>query len=420
MAGFFGFAHRTWQIILPPSVPSKNPDALKFGILGAANIAPNALIIPASQHPDVIVQAVAARDKKKASAFAKKHNIPQIFDSYADLLADPEITCVFIPLPNGLHYEWTLKALVAGKHVLLEKPSVSNAVEAELLFRSPILQKPNAPVLLEAFHYRFHPAWNVFLSFVDRPNIAHVKVNMFIPKFLFGEDDIRFNYSLAGGALMDLCYTSSVLRGIFGTEPEECTSCEVRTQPEPNQLCDNSFDATWRFPGGATGEMHGTLVGSIMELLNGGLAVDVLHRPVVVEDESLPADQEKVKTRKVRTSNFLLPAFHHRIDVEDTFVVKKKMVGGDGEVIKTWKEKLSKKAYTFKEGGFGDRDSKPYWLTYRYQLDAFVDRVRGRPIPTGQWVDGEDSINTMKMIDMAYAKSGLPLRPTSSFRLTEG
>lgn len=387
------------------------------------HLRPNALIVPASQHPDVIVQAVAARDKKKATAFAKAHDIPQVFDTYADLLADPSITCVFIPLPNGLHYEWALKALAAGKHVLLEKPATSNATEAELLFRSPILQKPNPPVLLEAFHYRFHPAWTVFLSFIDRPNIAHVKVNMLLPSLLFGEDDIRYKYDLAGGALMDYCYTSSVLRGVFGAEPEECVSCEVQTQPEPNQLCDNSFDATWKFPGGATGEMHGTMVGGITVMLNGGLACEVTHRPVVVADDtgSLPTDQEKVKTRKVRTNNFLLPTFYHRIDVEDTFVIRKKTGSGDGsgEVIKTWKEKQSKKAYTFKEGGFEERDSKPYWLTYRYQLDAFVDRIRGRTIPTGQWVDGEDSIKTMRMIDMAYEKSGLPLRPTSSFRLAE-
>ncbi|KAK4219897.1 hypothetical protein QBC37DRAFT_73367 [Rhypophila decipiens] len=418
MAGVFGFAQRFWQIVSPPTGPPKNPDALKFGILGAANIAPPAIIVPAQQHGDVIIQAVAARNKDRAAAFAKKHGIPQVFDSYDALLADPSIDCVFIPLPNGLHYEWALKALAAGKHVLCEKPSVSNTTEAELLFRHPILQNADSPVMLEAFHYRFHPAWTVFTSFLDRPNIAHAKVNMMIPKVIIGDNNIRWEYSLAGGALMDLCYTSSVLRGVFGKEPEECTSCEVKTQPEPQQLCDNTFDATWKFPGGATAEMHGTLVGSIAQMINGGLVCEVMHRPTVVADDSLPADQEKVRTRKVRTNNFLFPTLYHRIDVEDTFVIRKKTAGGEGtgELIKTWKTKESKKAYTFGEGGF-EGESQPYWLTYRYQLDAFVDRIRGRNIPTGAWVDGEDSIKTMKMIDMAYGKCGLPLRPTSSFRL---
>lgn len=106
--------------------------------------------------------------------------------------------------------------------------------------------------------------------------------------------------------------------------------------------------------------------------------------------------------------------------MEDTFVIRKKTASGDGsgEVIRTWKTKESKKAYTFQEGGF-EGDSKPFWFTYKYQLDAFVDRIRGRRTPTGAWVDGEDSIKTMRMIEMAYGKSGLPVRPTSSFRLAE-
>ncbi len=124
---------------------------------------------------------MAARDEKKAVEYAKKHGIPQTFGSYDALLDDPAIDAVYIPLPNGLHYEWALKALAEGKHVLLEKPSVSNATEAEALFRSPLLRGPGAPILLEAFHYRFSPAWRLFLSLLDRPAIAHVRTRMFGP-----------------------------------------------------------------------------------------------------------------------------------------------------------------------------------------------------------------------------------------------
>jgi len=88
---------------------------------------------------------------------------------------DPSIDAVYIPLPNGLHYEWALKALAKGKHVLLEKPSVNTAAEAELLFRHPLLSKPGAPVLLEAFHYRFQPTWQYFLTLIDRPNLERVE-----------------------------------------------------------------------------------------------------------------------------------------------------------------------------------------------------------------------------------------------------
>lgn len=86
----------------------------------------------------------------------------------AALLDDPAIDAVYIPLPNGLHFEWTLKALAKGKHVLLEKPSTSNAEEAEILFRSPLLSQPNAPVLMEAFHSRFSPAFDLFRTLLDR------------------------------------------------------------------------------------------------------------------------------------------------------------------------------------------------------------------------------------------------------------
>lgn len=78
------------------------------------------------------------------------------------MLSEPSIDAIYIALPSGLHYEWVLKALAKGKHVLLEKPAVVNAREVEALFRSPLLQKPNAPVLLEAIHYRFQPTWQTF------------------------------------------------------------------------------------------------------------------------------------------------------------------------------------------------------------------------------------------------------------------
>ena len=210
-----------------------------------------------------------------------------------------------------------------------------------------------------------------------------------------------------------------MLRGIFGSEPEECLACEVQRRPEPNELCDGGFDASFRFPGGGVGEMHGTLVGGLVQMFRDRFSVEVVHRGVVVDDEDLPSDQEKIRTRRVTMMNFLMPVIWHRVDVEDTFVVRKKTESGDGtgDVVRTWKTGESRKAYTFGEAGIEGGDSKAWWTTYRYQLDAFVDRVRGREVPSGAWVDGEDSIMTMRMVDMAYEKSGLPVRPTSKFRL---
>jgi len=399
--------------VSPPPGPTKTENALKFGILGAAKIAPMALIIPASQHAEVIVQAVAARNKDKATAFAKKHNIPQVFDSYQALLDDPSIDAVFIPLPNGLHFEWALKALAAGKHVLLEKPSVSNATEAELLFHSPLLQKPDAPVILEAFHYRFYPSWLLFLSFIDPANIEHVDVKMPIEPSYYDKDDIRYHYELGGGGLMDLSYTMSILRGVFQAEPVECTSIETKTRPPPQELIDEQFRATWRFPNGGTADMYGNINDSLWNLLAERYPVTVKHRPVVVPDPTLPEDQEKVRTRTAKLLNFLFPGIWHRLDIEDHYVIRRK---SDGEPLKNWTEWQTKKAYTYQDADIPGKQSENHWLTYGYQLDAFVDKIRGRD-GTGQWVSGEDSIAQMKMVDMAYTKAGLPLRPTSTFRL---
>ncbi len=360
-----------------------------------------------------MLHAVAARSKTKATEYAKKHGIPQVYDSYQALLDDPTIDAVYIPLPNGLHYEWTLKALAKGKHVLLEKPSVSNATEAEALFHSPLLQGPGAPVLLEAFHYRFQPAWLLFLSLLDRPSIAHAWVRMLGPPAMVTKsDDIRFQYSLAGGGMMDLTYTGEVLRTIFGAEPEECVECKCKVMPPPNDLCDLEFDATWRFPGGATAEMHGNLQPTMGETLTKMPRVEVTHRPTVVPDSSLPAGEEKVRTRKVGMTNYLISNVWHRIDVEDEWEVRK--VEG-GATVRKWKTKEIKKAYTLKEAGV-DQPSERYWLSYRYQLEEFVNRIRGRE-GSGVWLDGENSIAQMRMIDMAYAKAGLPLRPTSLYQV---
>ena len=139
--------NRVYTAFAPPTVEKKN-NAIRFGILGAAKIAPLALITPAKSHPEVILQAVSARNRARAEEFAKKHGIPDVRDSYQEILDDPNIDAILIPLPNNLHFEWAVRAIRAGKHVLLEKPSVSTAAEATPLFTLPELYQPNAPGLL--------------------------------------------------------------------------------------------------------------------------------------------------------------------------------------------------------------------------------------------------------------------------------
>jgi len=127
---------------------------LRIGILGAARIAPMALIRPAKQVPEAAIVAVAARDPARAHKFAAKHGIARVADSYAALIADPEIDAIYNPLPNSLHAEWSIKALEAGKDVLCEKPLASNAEEAQAMADAAVRCQR---FLGEAFHYRYHP-----------------------------------------------------------------------------------------------------------------------------------------------------------------------------------------------------------------------------------------------------------------------
>lgn len=181
------------------------------------------LVWSAQTHPEVIVSAVAARSKEKATKFAKQNKIPRVLDTYEDLVADPDIDVVYIPLPNGLHFEWALKCLAAGKHVLLEKPSVSNAEEANILFTSPGPGLTGKEICLEATHYRFQPGWKMFLDLIDKPEVEWARARMAAPAAAFSADDIRFQYDLAGGALQDMgAYTLTAVMEVFGVEAEEC------------------------------------------------------------------------------------------------------------------------------------------------------------------------------------------------------
>lgn len=311
-----------------------------------------------------------------------------------------------------MHLEWTLKALAKGKHVLLEKPSCSNAAEAEILFNSPLLRRPGAPVLMEAFHNRFAPAWRLFVEAVDRPNVEHVLARLSIPSVAMGNNNIRFDYELAGGAVIDVgTYAIAALRGIFGAEPEACLEADLARMPPPHERCDGSFRARLLFPGGRVGEIEGGLRGSNVPTSWEIPRLIVRHRPVVVTDDKATEGEEVRKTRTVSFVNFLVPPMYHRIDIEDEFVVTKT---GSTEVIRKYTEKETRKAYTFREMGV-DQPGEIYWQTYRYVLEQFINRIRGRGA-SGMFVSHEDSIAQMRALDMVYEKSGLGLRPTSEYR----
>jgi predicted dehydrogenase len=307
--------------------------------------------------------------------------------------------------------------LKAGKNVLLEKPSVSNAEEARSLFRHPILGEANAPVLLEAFHYRFHPLWQTFLTLFDANDVEQVGVLNSLFSGMFPRDDIRFVYSLSGGTLMDFgAYAVSTVRDVFAAEPSNIRSATYRAMPDGfDKQCDEAVFAEYDFPNGGTAKI------SVDLQATGGWWFPALTKNWPNLRDSLPTITVKLKTTNEKLSdgaekltqktftvhNYMGPHLYHRIDISTTIQLKSLQ----GEVMKTEKKVDYLKAYKWSTVQDG-RKGEEWWSTYRYQLEAFVDRVKGRT-GSGVWVEGEDSIRQMEMIDATYLKTGLPLRPTS-------
>ncbi|THU80558.1 NAD(P)-binding protein [Dendrothele bispora CBS 962.96] len=367
---------------------------LKFGILGAAAIAPPALIIPAKTHPEVVVYAVAARDVKRAEVYAQKHGIEKFYggaEGYQKLLDDPEVEVVYNPLPNGLHYEWTMKALAAGKHVLLEKPAADTAEETRQMFE--LAEKKNL-VLMEAFHYRFHPAIQRVKAIIDSGELGRLKSienKLTTPAGFIKKDDIRFNLSLGGGSLMDMgCYTLNCLRYLSGTNPTQVLTA-VASPSTSDSKVDRSMTATFDLPN----DVFGSITCDLGVPWRFGLIPALPQVSSTVECEG----------GQVHIMNFVLPTLYH------TIKVTKKKSGNDG---KTETETRIEQVYNFADGKMEGK-GEDWWLTYRYQLEAFVDKIKGRTPQT--WVSKEDSVANMEWIERVYAKSGLGARPKSTFTL---
>src|SRR5271169_5272191 len=193
--------------------------SVRIGILGASRFAPMIVIKPAKDNAEVVVAAVAARDGSRARAFAAKHGIARVHESYEALIADPDLDAVYNPLPNNLHGRWTGAALAAGKHVLCEKPFTANAAEAREVAD---LAAKSDRVVMEAFHYRYHPlALRVeqIVASGELGKLERVEAALCFPLPKFS--DIRYNYSLAGGATMDAgCYAVHMARTFGGSTPE--------------------------------------------------------------------------------------------------------------------------------------------------------------------------------------------------------
>lgn len=195
----------------------KKPE-VRWGVLGTARIAKNR-VIPAinnTKHNKVI--AVASRDLSRALEFATPLQITKAFGDYDDMLSDPEIDAVYIPLPNDDHAPWAIKAMEAGKHVLVEKPFALNADEAQHMV-SVSLDK--SVVLMEAFMYRYNSRFDKFIQIVRFGDIG--KIRFIESSFTFNltnPDDFRLHSEQGGGALYDLgCYCVNFQRQLANREP---------------------------------------------------------------------------------------------------------------------------------------------------------------------------------------------------------
>ncbi|MEO8180872.1 MAG: Gfo/Idh/MocA family oxidoreductase [Deltaproteobacteria bacterium] len=323
---------------------------LRFGVLGAAKIAPGALVQPAKLGSEATVDVVAARDPERARRFAAEQGIPRVARDYAEVIADPEIDVIYNPLPMHLHEHWTIQALRAGKHVLCEKPFAANAAEAERMVR---VADETGRLLVEAFHYRYHPLFDRILNIVQSGQLGAIRHMEGVFKVAIKDrTDLRHRYDTAGGATMDLgCYPLHWMRTVAGTEPRVLSARAEQGSADVDVV----MQAELAFPGGITGHMLTSMADHEKYITS--LRVEGQHGTLIVQ-------------------NPLAPHGGHELRLQQRGEDHVETVEGTG-------------------------------TTYRYQLLAFVDAVRtGKKLPTM----GADSIHNMRLIDAVYRAAGLRVR----------
>jgi len=256
------------------------PDQVRWGILGAANIASWQFVPAVAASRRGLLAAVASRDRARGEAFAAKNGVARVHASYEALLDDPAIDAVYIGLPNGLHARWTIAAAAAGKHVLCEKPWASNAAEA---LGSVQACERAGVVHFESFVYRCHPQtlrvghW-LREGAIGTPRTVHAAFH-FVMSGDQRRTNIRMNADLVGGALMDVgCYPVSWLRFSFGEEPHAASAAAVF---DPQQHVDSQLVGLLHFSGGRSGTLSGSfdLPGTLLTRILGTGGEIVVTQP---------------------------------------------------------------------------------------------------------------------------------------------
>ena len=323
---------------------------LRIGILGASRIAENAIVGPAHELGHRLT-VVAARDRHRAESFAATHRVERVVDSYAEVIGDPEIDLIYNPLANALHGPWNLAAIAAGVPVLSEKPFARNAVEAQQV----AAQARAAGVLvLEGFHYRFHPLMHRTLDVLHGGvcgDLQTIEITMGMPEP--APSDPRWEYRLAGGSVMDLgCYGLHLLRtlGRFAGGAPRITGASAIVRGDQ---IDASSRIEVTFPNGATGVNTNTML----------------------DDHYTVRAHLVGTTGSLTLHDFLSPTRDNRLSITTAW---------DTRV-----EEVTRRS------------------TYTFALEAFAAALRdGASLP----IDLDDAVTNMAYIDDAYRAAGLEPR----------
>lgn len=325
---------------------------LRIGILGAARIADDGIVAPARTLGHEVV-AVAARDRTRAEAFAAERGIATVHDTYAGVIADPDVDLVYNALVNSLHARWNIAALQAGKHVLSEKPLTSNADEARAVRAAA---RACSGQVVEGFHYRHHPVNLRLRELVTSGALGDIRsVDLVLATPAPPGNDPRWSRELAGGATMDLgCYVLDAARQLgswIGAEPEIVSAAATLRAPE----VDASMRVELFYPGGVSGHCVWDM--------------DAGERTMT---------WSVTGTGSTATSPaFAVPHTDNRLIVS--------------------------------RGGRASKEVLGDQTSYTYQLTRLVDALRGgQPFPAD--IDG--SVANAELIDECYRRAGLSPRAT--------
>jgi xylose dehydrogenase (NAD/NADP) len=239
---------------------------MRWGVLSTARITEKLLRSGTDQE----FVAVASRSLARAQAYAAEHGIARAHGSYEALLEDPEVEAVYVPLPNSMHVDWSIRALEAGKHVLCEKPMARRPEDVERAFA---VAEREGLVLAEAFMWRHHPQLRRARELIAQGAIGRLRLVRAAFSFpLADPGDVRLQAGLDGGGLMDVgCYCVSGCRALAGAEPVRVSAEQIRSPPSDG--VDVVLAATLRFPG------------DVLGVLDCGLALDTRDELEAVGDE---------------------------------------------------------------------------------------------------------------------------------------